>query len=652
VPAILRGLVEVERRAVSKEGRWPAWNPSANSGQPALGDPAAEYAAPIHWLDPFLPAGRAFDLAALFDLLLAGLAMYACARRWTGPPAAFFCGAVYMLGWRPLAMLDAGWVTPLETYALTPLLVLTLDRLLERPDARRTAVLGLTAGLALLQGFAQTLYFAAWGLAALLAWRLARAGGRRRVRVLLSVAGALALALLIAAPALLPRLQFVLLGTRGALDPGFLIGHAPRWTALRTLFAPFDAGGARPEYWENNLYFGLWLLPLWVVALARDRRRAALLLALVAAGVFLCFDTPVLRLLYRVLPGMTLFRRPSRILLPAQAAAVLLAGLGVEALTRGARPARALAFAALLALPTLADAGLRMLPRLTVHPASAFVPPPPFPELTVRAPASGRVAVIGRDAFSYGQAGAAGVDLVNAYSPMSLRAYGDYMDVLRMGRRRNGGALPASWTDLTTISRPDLLRALDAETLLSTRPLPLARAGWAPAGTRAGVPVFRFYQGVVPTTVYAWRDRRPLGPAFFARGIRPVADEAASLRALENGPAWDPPVLGWDGAGGARLDFKGGTARMTERGTDRYAYAVDSRGTGFLVLSQVWYPGWRARLDGRPVRLYRADHALMGLVVPPGRHRLDLEMTSPAFRRGLALAALGLALAAGLALLC
>ncbi|MDE2491444.1 MAG: YfhO family protein [Elusimicrobia bacterium] len=644
------GLVSLERRAFAAEGRIPAWNPSENSGQPAQADPAAEFEAPLRWLGLVLPPGRALALMILLNVLLSGLAMYACARRYLErPAAAFFCGAAYMLSWRALALIDAGWLGPLETYALTPLLVLLFDRLLERPSPGRTAALALAAGLAALQGFPQTLYFAGWGLAALLVWRLSRSEPRTRVRALLAVAAAAALALLIAAPGLLPRLQFAALSTRAARDPSFLSAGAPRWTDLKTLFAPFDAGGARLEYWENNFYFGLWLLPLWAVALARERRRAAILLALVAAAVLLSFDTPLLGLAYRFAPGWALFRRSSRLLLPAQAAAVLLAGLGVDVLLRARRSRRELAAAALLLLPTLADSCARMLPRLRSVPLAALVPPAPFPALTARSPSNGRTAAIGRGALAYGQAAAVGVDLVNAYSPMNLRDYAEYLEVLRSGAAAPGGPRAAVWTDLLSIARPDLLRGLDAQTLLSDRPLPLARIGWAPAGREDAAPVFRFYRGVVPGPVYAWRDRSPLGPAFFARSLRPVADEAASLRALASGPILDPPVLGWGGGGGQRLDFAGGTARLTRLGYDRYAYDVDSRGTNFLVLSQVWYPGWRARLDGRPARLYRAGHALLGLVVPPGRHALLLRMTSPARNWGLALAALGLALTGALA---
>src|SRR3989344_1971974 len=40
-----------------------------------------------------------------------------------------------------------------------------------------------------------------------------------------------------------------------------------------------------------------------------------------------------------------------------------------------------------------------------------------------------------------------------------------------------------------------------------------------------------------------------------------------------------------------------------------------------LVLTDVFYPGWRARIDGRPAKIYQIDYAFRGVVVPSGIHQ-------------------------------
>ena len=53
-------------------------------------------------------------------------------------------------------------------------------------------------------------------------------------------------------------------------------------------------------------------------------------------------------------------------------------------------------------------------------------------------------------------------------------------------------------------------------------------------------------------------------------------------------------------------------AQITHYQPHRVRVATRSTGEAFLVLGDVYYPGWEASIDGRPVRVYRADHVLRG----------------------------------------
>ena len=44
---------------------------------------------------------------------------------------------------------------------------------------------------------------------------------------------------------------------------------------------------------------------------------------------------------------------------------------------------------------------------------------------------------------------------------------------------------------------------------------------------------------------------------------------------------------------------------------------------GLLVLSEVYYPGWRAYADGEEVPIYRADHVLRAVPLRAGHHRVE-----------------------------
>jgi hypothetical protein len=56
---------------------------------------------------------------------------------------------------------------------------------------------------------------------------------------------------------------------------------------------------------------------------------------------------------------------------------------------------------------------------------------------------------------------------------------------------------------------------------------------------------------------------------------------------------------------------------------------------GYVVLSDTWYPGWRATLDGRPTPIQRANLMFRALHVPQGSHNLHLTYRPESYVWGL-----------------
>lgn len=53
-----------------------------------------------------------------------------------------------------------------------------------------------------------------------------------------------------------------------------------------------------------------------------------------------------------------------------------------------------------------------------------------------------------------------------------------------------------------------------------------------------------------------------------------------------------------------------------------------------LVVSENWYRGWRALVDGRPATVARADYALLGVPLIAGARRIELSFADPIYARG------------------
>jgi hypothetical protein len=76
--------------------------------------------------------------------------------------------------------------------------------------------------------------------------------------------------------------------------------------------------------------------------------------------------------------------------------------------------------------------------------------------------------------------------------------------------------------------------------------------------------------------------------------------------------------------------------QLFRRGNEQLEIQVQAAAGGVLVLSEVFYPGWQAKLDGEPVPLFRADAALRALCVPAGEHQITLIFRPWSVRAGAA----------------
>ncbi len=68
---------------------------------------------------------------------------------------------------------------------------------------------------------------------------------------------------------------------------------------------------------------------------------------------------------------------------------------------------------------------------------------------------------------------------------------------------------------------------------------------------------------------------------------------------------------------------------------DRIEVRTRTEAAGLLMLSEVYYPAWKAYVDGKQTRVYQADHLLRAVPVPPGEHTVELRFESLALRVGM-----------------
>jgi hypothetical protein len=81
------------------------------------------------------------------------------------------------------------------------------------------------------------------------------------------------------------------------------------------------------------------------------------------------------------------------------------------------------------------------------------------------------------------------------------------------------------------------------------------------------------------------------------------------------------------------------TARFTRFAPGRISVALSrpAPAGAALVVSENFYPGWSATVDGRPTPVGRADYVLMGVVLPAGARQVELTFDSPRYHTGKAI---------------
>jgi uncharacterized membrane protein YfhO len=110
---------------------------------------------------------------------------------------------------------------------------------------------------------------------------------------------------------------------------------------------------------------------------------------------------------------------------------------------------------------------------------------------------------------------------------------------------------------------------------------------------------------------------------------------------LEEYPADAPPVP---------TEEPAGRAKVLSRGPGSYVLEAQALADSYLVLSEAYYPGWRAEVDGQPVPVLPANHLLQAVRLPPGKHVVTFAYRSRFLGLGFAVAVLAMLVPAGIAL--
>jgi len=73
---------------------------------------------------------------------------------------------------------------------------------------------------------------------------------------------------------------------------------------------------------------------------------------------------------------------------------------------------------------------------------------------------------------------------------------------------------------------------------------------------------------------------------------------------------------------------------------NRIVLEVDTPEVAFLFMSEAYYPGWQAYVDGKREEILRANYVFRAIPLGPGSHRVEVVLEPLSFKIGLSLSLL------------
>lgn len=146
-------------------------------------------------------------------------------------------------------------------------------------------------------------------------------------------------------------------------------------------------------------------------------------------------------------------------------------------------------------------------------------------------------------------------------------------------------------------------------------------------------------------------NRRALPRAFVVYSATAAPNQRAAFDAIHQ-PGFDPSreVVVEGGVSLSASEPVSGSVGLIAYGSNGMEWQVEASAPGYLVLSETYYPGWVATVDGQPAEVLRANFAFRAVPIEPGTHKVALAFRPRSLYTGLALGGVGAVLCLALLL--
>ena len=117
---------------------------------------------------------------------------------------------------------------------------------------------------------------------------------------------------------------------------------------------------------------------------------------------------------------------------------------------------------------------------------------------------------------------------------------------------------------------------------------------------------------------------------FFVTKIKNAKSQQEAINLLF-AESFDPSTMAVTEDADNRLmtlgEVAAGQANITGYSENKVVIETGNDDAGFLVLTDSFYPTWKATIDGKETQIYRTDYSFRGIIVPAGNHKIEFYDT-------------------------
>ena len=77
-----------------------------------------------------------------------------------------------------------------------------------------------------------------------------------------------------------------------------------------------------------------------------------------------------------------------------------------------------------------------------------------------------------------------------------------------------------------------------------------------------------------------------------------------------------------------------GEVKLERYENEELELTVRTERPALLYLAETFHPYWKAAVDSRPAKIYRANLAMRAVFLPAGEHKVEMRYYSPPYERG------------------